>query len=751
MNGGLVDWPTGWGWYAYGAYFHQYLAERFGEERLVELAQRTAGRVPYTTGQAFKRVFGLPLGQLWREFQAAESAAAPARGTATGTRLTAHGYLTDAPRVDVDGTTVYTRRDAHDFPALMRLDGEHSARITSRFGGRTIAPAADAIYFDQLEFDGVVGLVSDLYRWDRATGTVRRLSRGARLAEPDVSPDGQRFAAIRVRDGARRLVIGAVAALERGEIGLTATIGDDHTVFATPRWSPDGTRIVAEYRRLGEQSQIALVDPSDATITVLTSGPRGRNVTPTWAPDDGRSIVFASDRDGTFQLYRLAVGGAEGDAGPERLTDVPGGARTPMFSPDGRSIVYVGYTTDGYDLFRIEIDTAPAAAPQTGGAPASQTSGPPTTPTDVRASGPYRPWSSLAPRLWLPIVENGTDEWRMGAATGGTDALGYHAWGAAATWSVLSPAELAPVVPGRRPNVTVSYAYARWRPTLFAQFTDETTPLLVGADDARRPLAIQERRMEFGTYVPFRRVRWRQAVLASYSADRAIFTGPRDDRQVDRGAIRLGWAFDSARRYGYSISRVDGVSAGVTTELARPGLGADGSATFTRADVRGFVPLWPRHGVLALRASGAASAGDATARRLLRLGGHQAEAGVMSFSEDATSLLRGFAANTFLGNRVALVNAEYRVPLVYVERGVRTWPVFLRSLHANAFLDVGHAWNGPFRWADRKWSWGGELAADTVLGYALPMTIAGGVAWGRDGAGAVPDTRRVYVRVGHGF
>src|SRR5262249_43151343 len=33
-GGGLVDWPAGNAAYAYGAYFHQYLADRFGPERL---------------------------------------------------------------------------------------------------------------------------------------------------------------------------------------------------------------------------------------------------------------------------------------------------------------------------------------------------------------------------------------------------------------------------------------------------------------------------------------------------------------------------------------------------------------------------------------------------------------------------------------------------------------------------------------------------------------------------------------------
>jgi hypothetical protein len=38
-----------------------------------------------------------------------------------------------------------------------------------------------------------------------------------------------------------------------------------------------------------------------------------------------------------------------------------------------------------------------------------------------------------------------------------------------------------------------------------------------------------------------------------------------------------------------------------------------------------------------------------------------------------------------------------------------------------------------------------------VLGYALPLTVTAGVAWGRDGAGVVGDNRQAYTRVGLAF
>ena len=73
VNGGLIAWPSGQGWYAYGARFQEYLVAQYGREKLVELADRTAGRVPFITSGAFKAVYGKSLGELWKEFEATAS------------------------------------------------------------------------------------------------------------------------------------------------------------------------------------------------------------------------------------------------------------------------------------------------------------------------------------------------------------------------------------------------------------------------------------------------------------------------------------------------------------------------------------------------------------------------------------------------------------------------------------------------------------------------------------------------------
>ena len=71
-SGGLVDWPSGQAPYVYGAYFHEFLAARYGEASLRQLTDSTAGRVPYFGSRAFKKIFKRSLGDLWREFEAAE-------------------------------------------------------------------------------------------------------------------------------------------------------------------------------------------------------------------------------------------------------------------------------------------------------------------------------------------------------------------------------------------------------------------------------------------------------------------------------------------------------------------------------------------------------------------------------------------------------------------------------------------------------------------------------------------------------
>jgi len=244
--------------------------------------------------------------------------------------------------------------------------------------------------------------------------------------------------------------------------------------------------------------------------------------------------------------------------------------------------------------------------------------------------------------------------------------------------------------------------------------------------------------------------------------ERPIGTGPyrfvseaTDDRVVLKafGQYSLGAPRNAGlvlKVYAYSISPEQGATMGVTGELVRRAPGADAGASATTVDARSYLRLGRRHAILAVRAAFGAAWGDAGTARLFYLGGSGPNANPIDFGSDGLNLLRGFDQNEFWGRRIAVVNVEYRVPLLRVERGIGTWPVFLRALHATGFFDAGKTWSNDFSLQPFERSLGAEVAAHLRLAYALPLTTAFGIAWPHDPRGF---TRQpvVYFRLGHAF
>ena len=232
-----------------------------------------------------------------------------------------------------------------------------------------------------------------------------------------------------------------------------------------------------------------------------------------------------------------------------------------------------------------------------------------------------------------------------------------------------------------------------------------------------------------------RRVRWTQTLTGTYHAERVSTAAPSLDQRVDQSGLRTAWTLYTARTFhGYSVSPEGGVGFGVTGKVCRPALGSDGRSDALTLDGRAYVPL-ARQSVVALRLAGAMSSGDRGVRRIFRLGGADGNEALGAFGSDAISLLRGFEDDVVSGTRVMLMNAELRMPLVWPQRGLGTWPIFLRSLLATVFTDVGNAWTESARWADRKTGIGAPLSANLIAGFGLPLTWTVGAAWGKDGRG----------------
>ena len=243
---------------------------------------------------------------------------------------------------------------------------------------------------------------NDLYRLDLETGEQRLLTNGRRADEPDVSPDGALIACTIGRPGTRQLAVVPI------DGGVPRVLGADLPGFAyTPTWSPDGRFVTYSRWEPGGFRDIHVFDVGAGTDSALAHD-RAMDVDPRFSPD-GRYIVFSSDRTGIYNVFAYE----RATARLFQVTNVLDGAFQPAISPDGKLLVYMGFTSAGYDLFSTPFDpwSWSLAQPFANGRPdapadvGSVADSPDATPGEapvgdvVERIEPYRPWKYFYPHL----------------------------------------------------------------------------------------------------------------------------------------------------------------------------------------------------------------------------------------------------------------------------------------------------------------------------------------------------------------
>ena len=96
--------------------------------------------------------------------------------------------------------------------------------------------------------------------------------------------------------------------------------------------------------------------PDGANRRPLTDNPG--DARPVWSPD-GRYVVFMSnERDGNWELYRIDV-----ESGAVlQLTDNPANDGLPAVSPDGRDVAFMSNRDGEWSIQLSSLDGGPARA-----------------------------------------------------------------------------------------------------------------------------------------------------------------------------------------------------------------------------------------------------------------------------------------------------------------------------------------------------------------------------------------------------
>ncbi|MBI4264560.1 MAG: serine/threonine-protein kinase [Acidobacteria bacterium] len=115
--------------------------------------------------------------------------------------------------------------------------------------------------------------------------------------------------------------------------GRANPIGAPPRTYTYPRISPDGSQVALDIQ--GENRDVWIWNVARDTFTRLTSD-GGLDRYPLWSPD-GRRIVFSSQEMGVASIFWKAADGTGSDA---RLTEAEVGQLPETISPDGRHVVF---------------------------------------------------------------------------------------------------------------------------------------------------------------------------------------------------------------------------------------------------------------------------------------------------------------------------------------------------------------------------------------------------------------------------
>jgi TolB protein len=134
------------------------------------------------------------------------------------------------------------------------------------------------------------------------------------------------------------------------DTGFATRCNNDHGI------SPDGTELaISDNSQEDHESLVYLVPISGGTPRRITQ--KSPSYWHGWSPD-GKTLAFVGQRDGDFDIYTLPADTQSGTAAPHetRLTTAKGLDDGPEYSPDGKYIYFNSERTGHMQIWRMKPD-----------------------------------------------------------------------------------------------------------------------------------------------------------------------------------------------------------------------------------------------------------------------------------------------------------------------------------------------------------------------------------------------------------
>ena len=524
------------------------------------------------------------------------------------------------------------------------------------------------------------------------------------VASPDYDGSGERIVFSALKEGQTDLYN---IELLTGDIERLTfdSFNDTH-----PSWHPTTGKIVYTSER-GRKNRLVLMDLEGGTERVLTNGTYNA-ISPAWTPD-GESILFCSDGQGIYDIYKLEIvekvgaqedmgTGIEAETQPEqqtegnvnrrfgfiqensmeltdrtlqveliRLTDMMTGCFNPSLSPDGDQLLFSAYQNGKYDVHVMETSKTIEEKVEV-----TAISEPTVILTAEKqenyriAKRKYSTKSSFALDAIFPDFTLGADGiLRSTVQITGSDMLGNHRIGV----SVMNQSSYL------APDFIAQYGFLTHRTDIGAMIYNYHEYHILGGIQSRR--GILQRITGLGVYLnyPFDRYHRLDLNFSMYSQPFSFnFQTNRPlDPFDDRGLLTMGSiAFVADTTMWREWSPYTGSRYRIELEQSFPTLGSELSLTNVIFDARRYFGLGRRSTIATRLLLGGSFGVD---RSYFYLGG--------------IDTLRGYDYEDLVGTRIGLINVEVRIPLIDVLHF--GWPIrwTLGGIRGIVFADLGGAWS----------------------------------------------------------
>ncbi|MGF1682112.1 hypothetical protein [Photobacterium minamisatsumaniensis] len=710
------EWPLGYQ-YLYGAYFVQYLAQTYGEEKVSEFLDNYSSRlIPYfLLNRTARQTFGKDFNALWQDFtRELESSLADELQQANIDY--AGGELLDEseplPYLQVMATSqdglLVNRNTGEDRPEVVRWQPQS-------LSWQTLSASKNITSLDSHPNSGIAAtrqisradgrVFNDIYLYQE--GRWQAITERERFKKIIWFPDGKYLLAMRKVSGVSELW--QIDATNPKARTLLWQAGKGE-ILGSFDISNDGQQVVVAMQRKQQGWNLEQLDITTKQWLPITNT-RAHESSPSYLPD-GR-IIFSADYDGVFDVYALNVGRGE----IERWTREIGGALKPIWQPE-LGLVYQSYGSQGYDVKTMDKPIVLATFP------VSQHNGQYDYPDVVQQAAdktqpePYQAWNTVRPHNWLPLIYVDDVRTQLGAFTFGADALGRNNYTLSALWDVENDVG----------DFTAIYQYDnRWLAILNSSHS--YTKLSLGEQSGYR--------ITRDDYF----VLQRNHILNGFEDQLSLHTGAYIDREslvsqpsfasvypyrdLNESLVGLAVTFDNRENY----LNVPGVGWGHYLDVVAETnevISSDYEGQKYQAQWNG---TWDLPGRTTLTARLAGGYADEDAQRF-GIGGTDLAEERRLFGRDSQGI-RGYDDNAQRGERYFTQRLSLTTWLARVERNWSLYPIGLGDISGTAFVDSGAAWDSGES-LEQLTGAGVELTLEAKLGYGLRFPVTMGYAYGFD-------------------